>query len=142
MSERKTTESLGFALATLASASAAPYGYTISIWSSGAILVHYRGAPNVGDVFLFAAGALAGYTLIGLLVHRRLRAVGPTHSAPERVLAGVLHWFAVGAALGAVALLAQIDSPLAWLLSMFAATTIYLVGATIQLAAVTGRARR
>ncbi len=139
MNERKRAESLGEALGTLASSSAAPYGYTISVWSSGAVLIHFRGAPNVGDVFLFAAGALAGFTVIGLVAHRRLGAIEEVASGRERVLAGVLHWFAVGAAVGAVALIAQIPSWLAWPLSMFAATTLYLLGATVQLAAVTGR---
>ena len=141
MNERRRSGNLGNALGTLASSSAAPYGYTISIWSSGAVLVHFRGAPNVGDVLLFAAGALAGFTVIGLLAHLRLEAIDEMVSGRERVMAGVLHWFAVGAAIGAVALIAQISSWVAWPLAMFAATTVYLLGATLQLAAVTGRRR-
>ncbi len=142
MNQRKRSEGLGPALGTLASSSAAPYGYTISVWSSGAVLIHFRGAPNVGDVFLFAAGALAGFTLIGLVAHLRLGALDEMPSERERILAGVLHWFAVGAAIGTVALIAQIPSWAAWPLAMFAATTVYLLGATLQLAAVTGRGRR
>jgi len=92
----------------------------------------------VGDVFGFAAGAVAGFTLIGLIVHWRVRATEEAHSPTERVLTGVLHWFAIGAALGAVALIVQIPSWVAWPLAMFAATTIYLLGASLQLAAVSG----
>lgn len=139
MKERTRSENLGNALGTLASSSAAPYGYTISVWSSGAVLIHFRGAPNVGDVLLFAAGALAGFTMIGLFAHRRLGTIEEMATGRERVLAGILHWFAVGAAVGAVALIAQIPSWVAWPLAMFAATTLYLVGASMQLAAVTGR---
>jgi hypothetical protein len=139
MHERNRHRSVGSALGALASASAAPYGYTISVWSSGAVLIHFRGAPNVADVFGFAAGALAGFTVIGLLAHWRLRETEDTHSAAERVLAGVLHWFAIGAALGTVALLAQIPGWVAWPLAMFAATTVYLLGASLQLAAVSGK---
>ena len=128
---------------TLVSSSAAPYGYTISVWSSGAVLIHFRGPPNVGDVFLFAAGALAGFTLIGLLVHSRLRATDETHSATDRTLAGALHWFAIGAALGAVALIAEIPSWVAWPLGMFTATSILPPGASLQLAVgVSRRSRR
>jgi len=100
------------------------------------VLIHFRGTPNVGDVFGFAAGALAGFTLIGLVVHSRLRATEEAHSPTELVLTGVLHWFAIGTALGAVALIAQIPSWVAWPLAMFAATTVYLRGASLQLAAV------
>jgi hypothetical protein len=129
-------------LNTLVSSSAAPYGYTISVWSSGAVLIHFRGPPNVGDVFLFAAGALAGFTLIGLLVHSRLGATDETHSATDRTLAGVLHWFAIGAALGAVALIAEIPSWVAWPLAMFTATTVYLLVASLELAGVSARSGR
>ena len=111
---------LGAALGTLASASAAPYGFTLSVWSSGAILTHFRGAPNVGDVFLFIAGALAGFALVGFLAHRPLRAPQyAVHGERERVLAGLLHWFAVGIAVGSVVLISQIPSWVAWPLSMF-----------------------
>lgn len=141
MADHTRSESLEIALGTLASSSAAPYGYTISVWSSGAILIHFHGAPNVGEVFLFAAGALAGFALIGLVAHRRLQSFEEVASSRERVLAGVLHWFAVGAAVGSVALIAQMSSWIAWPLAMFAATAIYLTGASVQLAAVAGRGR-
>ena len=129
------------ALGTLASVSAAPYGYTVSVWSSGAILIHFRGAPNVGDVFLFIAGALAGFTAVALLAHRPLRITSPMEPGREGVLAGLLHWFSVGVAVGAVALIAQIGSWAAWPLSMFGATSLYLTGAALELAAVSARQR-
>jgi hypothetical protein len=131
---------LGAALGTLASASAAPYGFTLSVWSSGAVLTHFRGAPNVGDVFLFISGALAGFAVVGLLAHRPLRASQyAVHGERERVLAGLLHWFSVGIAVGAVVLIAQIQGWVAWPLSMFAATSLYLLGAALQLAVVSSR---
>jgi hypothetical protein len=139
MNEHSRSGGLGSAVGTLVASSAAPYGYTISVWSSGAVLIHFRGTPNVGDVVGFAAGAVAGFTLIGLVVHWMLRTTEEAHSPTERVLTGILHWFAIGAALGAVALIAQIPSWVAWPLAMFAATTVYLVGASLQLAAVSGR---
>lgn len=130
---------LSLALGTVASASAAPYGYTVSVWSSGAVLIHFRGAPNVGDVFLFIAGALSGFSAIALLAHRPLRHSGPMDPGRERVLAGLLHWFSVGLAVGSVALIAQIQGWTAWPLSTFAATFLYLLGAAFQLAAVSAR---
>ncbi len=103
------------------------------------MLIHFRGAPNVADVFLFVAGALAGFTTIGLIAHRKLGAIEEIASGRERVLTGVFHWFAVGAALGAVALIAQIPGWPAWPMAMFAATTLYLLGAAVQLAAIARR---
>jgi hypothetical protein len=48
----------------------------------------------------------------------------------------ILHWFAIGAAVGVVALIADIPSWVAWPLAMFAATTVNLLGASLQLAVV------
>jgi hypothetical protein len=125
---------LSISLGTIVAASAAPYGYTVSLWSAGALLIHFRGMPNVGDVFLFAAGALTGFTAIGLLARRSLEMNDPLPPGPDRVLAGVMHWFAVGIAVGAVALLAQIPSWIAWPLGSFWSTVLYLFGASLQLA--------
>lgn len=44
---------------TMVETSAIPFGYTATIWCSGALLIHFRAQPNVGDVFAFLAGALA-----------------------------------------------------------------------------------
>jgi hypothetical protein len=129
----------GSALGTIVSASAAPYGYTVSLWSSGALLIHYRGNPTVGDVFLFAAGALAGFALLGLRVRPVLQASGPIEGPGERVITGALHWFSVGAAVGAVALIAEIPSWVAWPLGSLTATTLFLLCSSLQLAFVAGR---
>jgi hypothetical protein len=116
-------------------ASAAPYGYTVSLWSSGALLIHFRGLPNVGDVMLF----LAGFSGLGLMAHRSLKMHDPLPPGPERVISGILHWFAVGAAIGTVALLAQIPSWVAWPLGSLASTVLYLTGASLQLALLARR---
>lgn len=48
--------------------SALPYGYTITVWTSGMMLTHERGLPSVGEVFLLIVGAVAGFALLGLVV--------------------------------------------------------------------------
>jgi hypothetical protein len=123
------------ALGAIISSSAAPYGYTLSVWSSGAVLISARSIPSVGDVFLFASGALCAFNVLALLTSR-LGATRARGLGPERVITGALHWFGVGIAVGAAALIAQIPSWVAWPLGSFAATTLYLLGATIQLAVV------
>ena len=87
-------------------------------------------------MFLFAAGALCGFGLVGLIAQPAL--ASGTRSAPGRpsVLAGMLHWFAVGVSVGTVALVAEIHSELAWPLGSFLATTLYLLCASLQLAAI------
>src|SRR3954449_13163944 len=122
--KERRSSATGIALGTIISASAAPYGYTVSLWSSGALLIHFRGAPGPGEVFLFATGALGGVTLLGLTAAPALRTGSPTASLAERALSGALHWFSVGVATGTVALIAQIPSPVDWPVGAFAATTL------------------
>jgi hypothetical protein len=98
-----------------------PYGDTVSLWSSGAILTGRHHLTGVRVCSCSPAGALAGFTLIGLVAHGRLWAATPLAPGPEGVIAGVLHWFALGVAVSAVALLALIPTWVAWPLGSFAA---------------------
>jgi hypothetical protein len=130
------------AMATIATASATPYGYTVSLWSSGALLIHYHGIPRPGEVFLFVAGALMGFAVIGAVGHGALRRDEPFRAGPGHIVGGLLNWFAVGIAVGTVALVAPVTGVVAWMLGSFIATSLYLMGASIQLALATrGRAR-
>lgn len=138
--EPSPNSALRSGVATIVSSSAAPYGYTITVWSSGALLMHTHGPPAVRDVFLFAIGALIGFGVLGVLASGPLSDVRPIERGSDRVVAGMLDWVAVGASLGAVALLAQIHGGVAWPLGSFAATLIFLVAAGVQLA-VSSRAR-
>jgi hypothetical protein len=67
------------ALRAAVAASAAPYGYTLTIWTSGAVLSHTRGIPSAVEALLFLVGAVAAFALVGGL------AVGgrPQRLAPE-----------------------------------------------------------
>jgi hypothetical protein len=133
----------GHALDAVVAASAAPYGYTVSIWSSGAIVMHAHGAPDVLDVVLFALGALAGFAALGLVSTAIAACTEATlDRGSERVAAGMLNLLAVGAALGSAVVLARTPGRLAWLLASLAVTVLYLLGAGAQLALVDRRARR
>jgi hypothetical protein len=39
--------------------SAAPYGYTLATWTTGAVLTHPRGIPGALDVLLFMVGVVS-----------------------------------------------------------------------------------
>jgi hypothetical protein len=52
-------------LRAVVAASAAPYGYTLTIWTSGAVTTHARGIPTALEALLFLAGAVSGFALIG-----------------------------------------------------------------------------
>jgi hypothetical protein len=120
-------------LRAVAGRGAVPYGYTVSLWSSGALVIHARGAPGVADVFLFASGALVSFLALGLVTRREADA---EPSNGDLLAGGMLNVLAVGLAVGAVALIALIPSAADWALASFAATTIYLCGFALQLALV------
>ncbi len=122
----------------MVAASALPYGYTVALWSSGALLEGVHGIPSVGAVMGFAAGALTGFGTMGLLARGALAPSEASDEVGHRVLAGVLHWVSVGVAVGAVALLAHVPGWAAWPLGSFAATCAYIGCAGVQLALVAG----
>lgn len=47
------------------------YGYTLSIWGSGALLIHAFGSPGVTPIFLFIIGALVAFVTLALVAFRK-----------------------------------------------------------------------
>jgi hypothetical protein len=63
------------------SASAAPYGYTLTIWGSGAVLAATTGTPGVADALGFIAAAVVAFVALGTLAFggvARRRAPSPS----------------------------------------------------------------
>lgn len=129
---------------TVVTASAAPYGYTLAIWSSGAVLLASRGKPTVSEVFLFIAGALSAFGILGTFIMRQQAQHTTSYRGRERVIAGVFDWISVGGAVGACALIAEIPSWVVWPAAAFVATAIYfsVFGLQLGAAALIRRATR
>lgn len=123
------------ALAPALAAAAMPYGYTISVWGSGALLTRTHGLPQTWEIGAFAAGAVLAFALLGLFARG---AVGPEHAA-DRLVAGALHWLAAGAAIGSAALVSRLPGWEAWPLASFAATAAFFLCASAQLALAAAR---
>ena len=54
-------------LALVVAAMDLPFGYTLTIWSSGAIAIGRYGFPNVGEIFAFLLGGITAYVTLALL---------------------------------------------------------------------------
>lgn len=132
--ERETRYELRSSLATVVPASATPYGYTLAIWSCGALLLRSHGTPSLADILLFLAGAIAGFNVLGALAIGAIGHAKPIDRRQDRVLAGVLDWVALGAVVAAVAAISGIRGWAPWLLGPFTATVLYLLIASLQLA--------
>ncbi len=119
-------------------ASAAPYGYTLTVWTSGAVLTHAHGVPSASEALLFLLGAVAAYATVGLLAFAGSHETTIVHP-PRAVVWGALHLFSVGLAIGAAYLVARLaTSVVAWPVGGFVATAIYLTGSPLQLAVAHG----
>jgi hypothetical protein len=115
------------------SMSLGPYGYTVTIWTSGGVLIHTRGAPSAIDALLFMLGAVTGYASVGIASFGspRARALAVR---PPAIWAG-FHWVGIGMAIGAATLVAHfVHNTAAWALGGFAVTGIYLLALGAQLA--------
>jgi hypothetical protein len=81
------------------SASAVPYGYTITIWSSGTVSVDVLGVPHLGKVLLFMAGAVAGFVAVKGAAFGTAGTVTRVPAAESLALWGFAHWLSAGAAI-------------------------------------------
>jgi hypothetical protein len=116
--------------------SAFPYGYTLTIWTSGAVLSHARGLPTTVDAFLFMGGALIGFASVALIAFGGLYS---KNVRPPAVFSlwEAFHLFSIGLAIGVAAVVAHtVHSVVAWPLDGFLATVLYLTMTAIQIALV------
>ena len=117
--------------------SIAPYGYTLTIWTSGGVLTHAGGIPNTVDVLLFMLGAVAGFALVGVAAYGGLGARIEVEQRPPALWAG-FHVLSIAAAIGSATLVAHfVEDRAAWPLGGFAVTTVYLLVLAAQLAVAT-----
>jgi hypothetical protein len=125
----------GKALAEVVSKAGISYGYTLAVWSTGAICAGRFGLPDAREVFLFLAGGTLAYGGLALAVGRGrvLRAARPPAALWENVLAVP----AVGAAYGLDRLVPSADA--SFFLSPFVATLVYLVGLAALVSRVMAR---
>lgn len=113
--------------------SASSYGYTLAIWTSGAVMTHSRGIPSGFEAILFLLGAVAGFAAVGAVAHGTLSGVMKPPNARQVRLWGGFHLLSAGlAAGGAIMIAALIHSPVAWPIDGFVVTSIYLSGLAAQ----------
>ncbi len=125
------------ALQTTLHGAGLPYGYAITVWATGSALAGDHGAPTEVEIFLFAAGATGAYSGLKLLTwETEGKADKPLTASPHPVRAGLVHLAAIGAAITAALLIAQIPGSVAWLLASLAATVVYLGVSSVEVATV------
>ncbi|CAN5500752.1 hypothetical protein BH20ACT19_BH20ACT19_13940 [soil metagenome] len=125
------------ALQTALHGAALPYGYAVTVWSTGSALAGGHGPPTTAEIFLFAVGATSAYGGLVLLTGETDgEAKKPLSRSPHPIRAGLVHLAAIGAAITAALLIAQIDSSAAWILATLVAALLYLGIASVEVATV------
>lgn len=114
-------------LRTAVGSSAAPYGYTLATWTTGAVLSHTYGVPTTIDALLFMAGAVLAFAVVGAVAFGGM-GTRFAHAPREAALWGSFHFLSVGGAIGAAALVSYLVAGGAgWALGPFSSTTTYLL---------------
>jgi len=113
---------------------ALPYGYTLTVWATGASLIRSHGTPDLGHVLLFVAGATTAYGLLKLASHGAAAAGRDIATSSHVFRAGIIHVSGIGFGVGVAAVIARIGAATAWPLASFAATTIYLCLTSVEIA--------
>jgi len=101
-----------------------PYGYTVSLWSAGALTVTRLGPPSVLDVMLFVIGAVLAFLVLAGVGHAHLDVEVPMR-VPSLV---VMNLFPILAALSVALFPADmVGRQTAYLATSFLATAIYVL---------------
>ena len=118
-------------LRTTVVSSAAPYGYTLATWTSGAVLIHDRGFPNAFAALSFMLEAVLGFAFVGALAFGGLTRHFDSDYGEAPLVWGSFHFLSVALAIGAAVLVtSMVESyALAWPLGGFLYTSAYLLTA-------------
>jgi hypothetical protein len=110
-------------------ASAAPRGYTLTVWTSGAVATHAQGAvPTSVDAVLLLVGAVLGFGCVGAFAFGGINQPLTPGSGREVRVWGGMHVPSVGSSIGIVTGLTRlVHGPFLWILVGFVATTTYLL---------------
>ena len=128
-------------LRAVVAASAAPYGYTLTLWTAGAVTAHAEaGLPTAMDAVLLLTGAVVGFGAVGTYASGGINAV-LVPGAPGRVRVwGGMHLPSVGLSILLVTVInALLDGPVVWPLVGFTATSCYMLVIGVQFWVATHR---
>ncbi|MFB6139384.1 MAG: hypothetical protein ABEJ26_03000 [Halosimplex sp.] len=96
------------------------YGYTLTIWGSGALLIHSYSVPGVARILAFVAGSLVGFGLLAALAFRGFSTEMTTDESPSSLVVSAIHVVSTGGALAVVDLSLDAAAGVAPLLTFFA----------------------
>lgn len=113
---------------------ASAYGFSVMITAAFGVLTAALGSPRVGDVFLYAGGAVLGVTIVEGLASRGFRIRLRGEQSDVVALGSAFGFASVGLAVGAAALAAELlGGWLGWLIGPLLASSLYVVASGIEM---------
>lgn len=122
-------------LRAVVAASAAPHGYTLTLWTAGAVTTHAQGsAPSSLDALLLLAGAATAFGVVGAFAFGGINGVlAPSATTGDVRVWGGVHLPSVGLSIGMVTAITEfVSGRLVWPLVGFASTATYLLVIGVQ----------
>ncbi|MFQ5875604.1 MAG: hypothetical protein ACE5JL_17650, partial [Dehalococcoidia bacterium] len=121
------------AIATVVQNVALPYGYTLSVWSAGAIAIFAYGTPRKRDALLFVAGAVIGFLVFDIPTWWSVSAdTTLTVRLPSIALLNVFPLVAVGAS--GLLIRRVVRRDIGYFVSGLTATVVYIVSLALLFA--------
>lgn len=110
------------------------YGFSVMITASFGVISASVGSPTVGEVFLFAAGAVTGVAALDALTSKGFRDRMAGDPSDVVALGGAIGFFSVGLGVGAAALAATIlGGALAWGIGALVAPSVYVLVSGLEM---------
>jgi hypothetical protein len=113
-------------LAATLSSLALPYGYAITVWSSGAFVQRASPPPTAADIFLFILGAVAAYAALRVVIGE-IEVSSSGMGRNHMLRAGVIHMTGLFGAAAVAYLVARLAPPAVWALTPLCSTLTYLM---------------
>ncbi len=111
------------------------YGYSVSITCAFALLQTYRSDTGALEIAVFAIGAVVAFALIAAVASGFFQEELEDQPSNVKSLAGALSFFSVGLALGVAYVVGTlIQGTVAWPVSGFSTTVVYVTSVGIELA--------
>ena len=76
------------------------YGYTLTIWGGGSILINQYGTPTIVQIFLYIGGALVAFATLAAIAFPYLFAERETTQSRQLIIASTIHIVATFGSLG------------------------------------------
>lgn len=84
------------------------YGYTLSIWGGGSILINLYGTPTIVQIFMYIGGSLVAFALLAIIAFPYLFAERETAQSRQLIIASTIHIVATFGSLGLAYLITRV----------------------------------